>query len=126
MSKEEIIECTYIMKMLFNGDDPEVTREIMQQVLGPEHEVVSANSVLFDSTNADRGPSVIHHVIKVNTPAPTAIANRLMGDSWVRKIHQIFTIDNGSDTHKFDSAGRENASTKVGDKELKDITTNDF
>jgi hypothetical protein len=99
MPEKEIIECTYILKMLFNGDDPEVTREIVQQVLGPEHEVVSASSVLYDGSNSDRDSSIIHHVIKVNTPAPTDIANKLMGDCWVRKIHHMFTVDNGSNTH---------------------------
>eukprot|EP00573_Skeletonema_grethae_P000789 CAMPEP_0201690912 /NCGR_PEP_ID=MMETSP0578-20130828/4221_1 /ASSEMBLY_ACC=CAM_ASM_000663 /TAXON_ID=267565 /ORGANISM="Skeletonema grethea, Strain CCMP 1804" /LENGTH=97 /DNA_ID=CAMNT_0048176011 /DNA_START=115 /DNA_END=408 /DNA_ORIENTATION=- len=96
MPAEQIFDCTYIIKLipnqvlphLNNVNETEVTQEFLQQCLGPEHEVLSA-SAITDPTN----PLVIHHVVKVKTPTPSEIANRLMGgESWVRKDQVLFTF----------------------------------
>ena len=98
MPAEQFIECTHIFKLNLSIDDnsTEVTRELLQQYLGPEHEVLSASSVTLSSFHTDN-PSVIHHVVKVKTTAPSEIANILLGDRWVRKDHILFTaVDHGS------------------------------
>ena len=94
MPAEQFIECTYIFKLNYAGT--EVTQELLQQYLGPEHEVLSASSVTLNSSHTDN-PSVIRHVVKVKTTAPSEIANILMGERWDRKDHILFTeVDHGS------------------------------
>lgn len=94
MPAEQTVECTYIFKLNLNIDNnqTEITRELLQQHLGAEHEVLSATSVILNTDN----PSVIHHVVKVKTTAPSEIANILMGERWVRKDHILFTVDHSS------------------------------
>jgi hypothetical protein len=98
MPAEQLIECTYVFKLNLNIDDDgtELTRELLQQYLGPAHEVLSASSVTLNSSHTDN-PSVTHQIVKVKTTAPSEIANILMGERWVRKDHILFTaVDHGS------------------------------
>ena len=91
---ENMSSCTYIFKMKIHSDDnPEATQAILQRILGPRHEVVSASTISFpNSTNASDS-SVMHHIVKINTPTPDGIATRLMGTGWVRKDHILYTVD---------------------------------
>mmetsp|Transcript_11433 Transcript_11433/g.16391 ORF Transcript_11433/g.16391 Transcript_11433/m.16391 type:complete len:99 (-) Transcript_11433:321-617(-) len=93
MPEDQIIDCTYIIKLnwIDHDEDTEVTRELLQQYLGSGHEVLSASTVILNSSHTVN-PSVIHHVVKVRTTAPSDIANKLMGpERWVRKDQVLFT-----------------------------------
>lgn len=89
-----ISACTYVFKMDADEmSDPEVTRVMLQQILGPEHEVVSASSLSFPNSPDEDDAKWKHHVVKINTPTPDGIATRLMGEDWVRKDHIMYTTD---------------------------------
>ena len=80
--------------MKIQGDEnPEATQSILQRMLGPQHEVVSASTLSFPNSTDPDDASVMHHIVKINTPAPDAIATRLMGIDWVKKHHIAYTVD---------------------------------
>jgi hypothetical protein len=83
--------CTYVFR--FDEDDtasPDETRTILQSYLGSAHEVVSASRLKFNTTQTNN-TSVIHHVVKVKTCAPTEVAIKLIGNNaWVREDHILF------------------------------------
>lgn len=83
--------CTYVFRI--DEDDtatPSETRTLLQSYLGSAHEVVSASRLKFNTTHIDN-TSVIHHVVKVKTYAPTEVATKLIGDNaWVRQDHILF------------------------------------
>ena len=94
MSAEEVKHCTYIFKMEKQSDDnPETTQSILQHILGPRHEVVSASTLDFPNSTDPNDASVMHHIVKINTPTPDALATRLMGTDWVKKHHIVYTVD---------------------------------
>mmetsp|Transcript_5721 Transcript_5721/g.9380 ORF Transcript_5721/g.9380 Transcript_5721/m.9380 type:complete len:121 (+) Transcript_5721:526-888(+) len=95
--------CTYIMRTQVEqqNDDTEVLaifdqmmssaemRVKVQAYLGSDHTVLSANKLKFQSA-LEEDPCMIHNVVKVRTRAPTVVANKLMGNSWVRQDHILF------------------------------------
>jgi hypothetical protein len=76
-----------------DDDNPETTQAILQHILGPQHEVVSASTLSFPNSTDPDDASVMHHIVKINTPTPDGIATRLMGENWVRKDHILYTVD---------------------------------
>lgn len=86
--------CTYILR-IDNEDHAEQImssaeiRVRLQDFLGPEHTVLTADKLKLQSTHADQS-SPVHNVVKVKTCKPTVVANKLMGDKWVREDHVLF------------------------------------
>jgi hypothetical protein len=85
------ITCTYVFRFDREDDNatPAETRAIIQSYLGSEHEVLSSSKLQFNTIDTDNS-SIIHHVVKVKTCAPTDVATKLMGNAWVRQDHILF------------------------------------
>lgn len=84
--------CTYVFKIESDDedrDDSDEIRNYIQSLLGPDHEVISASKMSF-STLRTGDSSVLQHVLKVKTNAPTEVAEKVMGSDWVREDHILF------------------------------------
>mmetsp|Transcript_5288 Transcript_5288/g.7391 ORF Transcript_5288/g.7391 Transcript_5288/m.7391 type:complete len:101 (-) Transcript_5288:125-427(-) len=88
------ITCTYVFRIDSETEDgeasPDETRTRIQLYLGFEHEVISASRIRLNTTHTDN-TTVVHHVVKIKTCAPTVVASRLMGNAWDREDHILFT-----------------------------------
>lgn len=84
--------CTYILRLDSEYDSQMSTAQVLttiQTYLGSEHEVLSANKLKLHSPDIDS--SAIHNVLKIKTPAPSFVANKLLGNaSWERKDQILF------------------------------------
>eukprot|EP00984_Skeletonema_dohrnii_P034607 scaffold33607_cov84-Skeletonema_dohrnii-CCMP3373.AAC.1 len=87
------LTCTYVMRIERATEEdmttPEQARLLLQNFLGPEHEVMSANRMRFNTIHTDNS-CIDHHVIKVRTCMPEAVATRLIGNTWVKEEHILF------------------------------------
>jgi hypothetical protein len=85
--------CTYVFKIESDDeyrDDSDEIRNYIQLLLGPDHEVISASKMSFSTLRTDDSSSVLQHVVKVKTNAPTEVAEKFMGSDWVREDHILF------------------------------------
>ena len=84
--------CTYVLRIDSEDDSQMSTAQVLttiQTYLGSEHEVLSANKRKLHSPDIES--SAIHNVLKIRTPAPSFVANKLLGNaSWVRNEHILF------------------------------------
>jgi hypothetical protein len=94
MSTPMPITCTYIFRIDSETEDgeanPDETRTRIQSYIGSEHEVISASRIRLNATHTGNS-TVLHHVVKIKTSAPTDVATKLMGDAWDREDHILFT-----------------------------------
>ena len=97
--------CTYVFRIQSEKDDreedPNETRESIQNFIGSEHEVYSVSKMKFGTICAANS-SVINHVIKIKTHAPTYVANKFMGHDWVREDHVIFKAGRPTAAHNLE------------------------
>eukprot|EP00986_Skeletonema_menzelii_P010493 scaffold5112_cov76-Skeletonema_menzelii.AAC.3 len=86
--------CTYILRIDSEQQNEQMMRSAeirfyLQALLGPEHDVLSVDKLKLNSSQADEF-SPIHNVVKVKTCKPMVVANKLMGDKWIREDHVLF------------------------------------
>ena len=82
--------CTYVFAIEDddeNEDNEAILQNVIQSILGSEHEVLSLVKMRFSTINSE---PEFQHVLKVKTNSPEYVATKFMGNNWVREDHILF------------------------------------
>ena len=83
--------CSYVLRIdsVDESASKDDIRRMIQSFLGNDHEVISVDRMKFHSV-AKNDSSSIQNVVKVKTCAPSLVATKLIGNTWVRSEHVIY------------------------------------
>jgi hypothetical protein len=82
-------KCTYVFAIEDDDEDQDneaLLQNVIQSILGSEHEVLSLVKMRFCTNDSVE----FQHVLKVKTNSPSYVATKFMGNDWVREDHILF------------------------------------